>query len=332
MPSDGPEVAVLAGARAQLARAKTELAGFRARSALAAVSTAEADLLTVMPGAAQTTLLAELAFFAGRVHLREQNRGLARSSFELALRLAPDFPSPDPRRFNPDIVSTFKEARKNSKTARGATLEINTTYDGAEIYVNGAAVGPTPLAVSVSPGLHYIWAVSTEHRIVATRVDVGAGDSREVKIELVSLPVQDIGLRFRTRALEAKAARGGTPLSSLAAEVHALTGAESVLIVRGSAGNLEVSAFRAGRKRGTRFRSLDEGSANMLALLSPVRTLRPDQLFNAAPKPIKWYARSEVLAGAVGVGVSLIAVSVFAIAASDDTPGRRTALPGGFPR
>ena len=331
-PLETAQTIALARAQTALARARTELGDFRYSRALSAAREAERQLLRIPPGQVANQLLARVAFVSAQIHLREQNRGLARAAFELALRLDKTIAPPDPGQFDPDVVRAFDDAMAQLSATAVGTLDIQTNFDATRIFVNGVEVGRSPLAITVPSGTFYVWAVSQEHQIASRRVTIGQGDEVSMSIDLVAIPPRAVAVRLRRDFFNISQDAEASEFAELAQSVIQLTGAESTLIVRRNALQiLEVSLFRRRSERGTPFRPLRGNSVGLLSLLSSVDEPAPSKLFFPLPPETPLHRRPEVIIGSAGVLTALI-VGGFLVAtlATDSSPNERTGILVGF--
>jgi hypothetical protein len=75
------------------------------------------------------------------------------------------------------LVARVQALRQANKRARPASLEVQSRPPGARVLVDGRAAGRAPVAVDVSPGIHYVL-VDDEGRSYTERVVVGADGAR----------------------------------------------------------------------------------------------------------------------------------------------------------
>jgi hypothetical protein len=95
------------------------------------------------------------------------------------------------------LVARVQALRQASKRTRLASLEVQSRPPGARVLVDGRAAGRAPVAVDVSPGIHYVL-VDDDGRTYTERVVVGA-DSARVAARLGSPQAETASLL--TRAL-----------------------------------------------------------------------------------------------------------------------------------
>ncbi len=325
------EIATIARAQAALATARTELGDFRYSRALSATRKAEKQLLTLHPSQKQRVLLARVAFISGQINLRGQNRGLARASFELALRLDPGITAPDPGQYAPDIVSVFSQASARLHTSAVGSLDVRTNYDATQIYLNGHPIGRSPIAITVPAGSYYVAAISPDHQITAQRVEVGEGDNVELYFDLVPIPPREFAVRLRQQFLELNEEEKIDRVGEIAVQVAALTGAQTTLIIRTrELGNPEVALFRRRNSHGTPFRPLIGDPAGLLALLTGIGEPSPSELYVPASPVQPLHKRPEVLLASAGVVVALVVGGLLVVLTSNSSPNSRTGIPVGF--
>ncbi|EFX60041.1 hypothetical protein DAPPUDRAFT_125714, partial [Daphnia pulex] len=97
-------------------------------------------------------------------------------SLSQVLAVDPDYAPSEPDA-SAVLVARVAALRQAQKRARPAVLEVLSRPPGARVLVDGRAAGRAPVAVDVSPGIHYVL-VDDEGRTYSERVVVGADGAR----------------------------------------------------------------------------------------------------------------------------------------------------------
>lgn len=313
LPARDPDAVVLDEARQALEGAESELERFRNKVALSRVRAAFGRALGAHPGPAQAAALAELAFLEGRIELREQNLGNTREAFELAIRLAPSRPPPDPSLFNPTIVELYEQARGRAATPPSVAVTVVATYDDAEIFVDGRRVGTSPLRVKLAPGLHVIAATRPGYAVAARRVEAGEGAPVHHTLELSALDREAQAQRARRLALT------GRDFAAAARAAAAIARVEAAIVVSDGDDGFEYALCCTPDGRLTAYRSASAEVGQLLSLLVPVTMpLAAFELPEVATERPPWYERPGPMAGLVGGAViASVAVVLMTIAGDD---------------
>lgn len=324
LPAEGPSARALAAARKSLDEARAELVSFRNKVALRRLAAGFATGLGADPGHDQAEVLAQIAFLEGRVELREQNRGNAREAFELARRLDPERQAPDPRLFNPNIVTVYREAGDRIRDAAEMEMTLVATYDDADLFVDGKRVGHSPLTLPLGAGLHVVAATRSGYAVAARRVEVGEGAPRRHTLELHPLSGDERARHVRRQAIAA----GGDVLAAARTAIE-LAGAAAAVVIRDGEGGLEYALASADGHM-SRFWPAPAHLERLVALLLPVEL--PEAALEippVQPPPSPWWERPGPIAGLVGgVAVaSMLGVLALTVGTND---GPRTGTWGGF--
>ena len=325
LPAESAVDEALGQAGTLLTSARTALAGFEHQKARLALRDAEAVLLTVPPEPRVVTELAEVAFQLGLVHLREQNRGLAIDAFRLAHALVPARPALDPARYPPEVVSAFDAARKPLGAA--ASLRVTTAFDGAQVWVDGAPAGATPLEAELAAGPHYLVVAAAGRVPSGERVDAAPRDTVERAIELEELPVGQRALELRQRLIAAGGDRAA--LRTGAREAAELAGVDAVVVIAGA----QASIYERDDDRLSAARPLEGGASALLGLLVPAPPPGPTELLLGAQRPAPptpWYKQPWAVASFTG-GALLTIVAGVVLATSGGEPGDRSGIIGPLP-
>lgn len=321
---ESPELQAFREARVALAAAETELQSFRTKRALSRISEGERQTRSIAPSEAQRELLAQLAFARGLGELGEQNRGKAREAFELALRLDPDRPPPNPAAYDPVVVSLWKAAQKRNSARATTTLAVDPGSGDAAVFVDGVAVGEGVVTAELVPGDHEIAATLPGHTLAARRIVVGEGESTET-LRLLRLPRPERAIEIRRRLLSSPSPQrwNADELAAAASEIVREEGADGALVIRGER-SLEIAALRPDGRLLTRFRPI-EGADSLFAFYLRVEPidlrLRPGGEDEDKP----WWKQGQPVAGFVGgIGVAALG-AVLVVIFNNNSPNPRTA-------
>lgn len=102
-------------------------------------------------------VLSQAYLYLGMVYLAQGLDSVAREKFMLAYRLDPSL-SLSPRLFSPGIISLFREAQKEVEADLRSKITLDTEPAGAQLFFDGKALGPGPVALEAFTGVHYLWA------------------------------------------------------------------------------------------------------------------------------------------------------------------------------
>ncbi len=118
----------------------------------------------------------ELLVVVAEAQLGAKDVPAADVSLSQVLAVDPDYAPVEPAA-SAALVARVTALRQAQKRARPATLEVLSRPPGARVLVDGRAAGRAPVAVDVSPGIHYVL-VDDEGRTYSERVVVGADGVR----------------------------------------------------------------------------------------------------------------------------------------------------------
>jgi hypothetical protein len=112
--------------------------------------------------------------------------------------------------------------RKVDVAARAAFVEIRSQPSGARVVIAGELVGTTPLEIPLDPGIHQLHIESAGYIELWRRVEVVAGETSELDIELQRIPSKP---RDRSKLF------GGLGGAALVAGIGGLTGGTVLLAI-----------------------------------------------------------------------------------------------------
>ena len=310
---------------------------FKTRPARTTLDRAEGLLLAVPPTPSVIDELASINFLAGLIHLREQNRGLAISAFQLARTLDRDRGELDPASYKPDVVTAFREAGARARQKATATLAISATFD-VPVYVDGKSAGDSPIEVKLTPGPHYVVAVAREYQAATIKIDVAAGESISEKLELHQISRDEQARNLRSDLIATVEPATRDQLAAAARHVAGLADADAAIVIwDGEDGSgRPVAAIYQSESDGLGFaRPVDDDVDDMFGLLVPVPP--PDlpnrDLFgNGPPPPTPWWQRPVGIVGLVSGGIAFTVLGVLALSLDDGPPSpRNSTLDGPVP-
>ncbi len=323
LPAGSPAERAAAEAQPHLEAAAAAMARFDHPQARRALARAEAALLALAPEPSLVELLARVSFETGLVHLREQNRGLALDAFRLVHRLIPEGPALDPARYPPEVVKAFDAARK--APSGGARLEVSSTFDRVALYLDGARIGATPLALEITAGPHYLVASAPGFAARGSRIDAAPGDRVALDLDLARLSVAERGLAARQRA---GAAPGRRELRLAVRSVAIIADVDAVLVIGDGGGGLTASVYQRAGDRLSVARPVDPEVGKLLGLVLPAPVPGPaDLLFGGRPQaPAAWYQKPWGVLS-IGGAVVVAVVGVVALTSlSEPAPLDRNAI------
>ena len=325
LPAGSPAERAIAEAQPHLEAAAAAMARFDHPQARRALARAEATLLALAPEPSLVELLARVSFETGLVHLREQNRGLALDAFRLVHRLIPEGPALDPARYPPEVVKAFDAARK--APGGSARLEVSSTFDRVALYLDGARIGATPLALEIAAGPHYLVASAPGFAARGSRIDAAPGDRVALDLDLTRLSPAERGLAARQRAVTGAAPDRKT-LHRAAHSVALIAGVDAVVVIGDGGGGLVASVYQRAGDRLSVARPVDQEVGKLLGLVLPAPVPGPaDLLFGGRPPaPAAWYQKPWGVLS-IGGAVVLTVVGVVALTSlSEPAPLDRNAI------
>jgi hypothetical protein len=287
-------------ARSAVGRARAALARFDHAGAVGEAERGVRRLLDLAPDDEITNLVADLVFARGLARLGQGDPGAASADFALVHRLAPGR-TLDPVRHRPQVIEQFERA-----AAAGALTQLTVDAPaGAEVWIDGAAIGPAPVTVAVGEGLHAV--VVTGERLVPRGLLVEArGAEATARLETADATGTMIVHRLRRRlaAADDDEARRG----AVAAIVRTVGAQDAVVVGRDEAGAL-VTRLYSGRT-GELGEARPVEGLEPRDVLAPIRPLPPPRLPEPdgrrlpPPPPSPWYERRWAQ---VGIGSSIAA-------------------------
>ena len=232
----------------------------------------------------------------------------------------------DTARYPSEYEAQFESVRQRLLVAQRFTLAITTDPVGAEIFVDGQSVGPSPAdAPSLLEGAHYVTVKLVGYEKMAVRVEVGRQDRNRADLHLVRsdralLLVRDVdrveaelgeeragpvitglaGYLFVSQIIFADVKTGETSLYVYDLRTHFLLAKEVV------AGPLDPAQIEAHAR--SLYERVDRGGA----IASPTQSVTEERIEPSPPIWKKWWfwtAIGVVAASATATGVALAASS-----------------------
>ncbi len=94
---------------------------------------------------------------------------------------------PDPDVFPPPVVEAFEYASTNMARIREGVLEVTSTPEGADLFVDGVFQGPTPQTLSgLKAGIHYVRVRQQGYTEAGQVVEVSSRRPTQVQLELAA--------------------------------------------------------------------------------------------------------------------------------------------------
>jgi hypothetical protein len=295
----------LARARALKQRADEFLANVDDGNAASSAREGMEELAFVQPTSEMLGLFADLAFTYGRAQIGLRRPNDASLAFQLAHRLDPGR-TPDPTRFEPNIIAAFEAAKAKPTIAAKLAVQGN-----GRVWIDGIEQGPAGETFGTSEGLHLVQLT---------------GPERETRGEQVLVPAVTTATLADARAteeLKVKRARIALARARDAAEratlMKKLTGllgvGDAVLIARGGETQLTVQTWRNQEQGFSALISLREQKPiELLTPLAPPRPVEPRPPITIPelpppPPPTPWWRKNWIrasIAGGVVLGVASV--------------------------
>jgi hypothetical protein len=155
--------------------------------------------------------LGRVYIFLGASRLLNGDNTGAQEAFMQAALAAPGL-QPDAKLFGQDVQDLFATARQElSKKERG-TLSIDSVPGGAQVRVQGRALGTTPVKdVALAPGTHQVILTLPGYVPYGTFHEVPAGDSTELRPSLEPTPGMASVLKTVDQAATPRSLEARTP-------------------------------------------------------------------------------------------------------------------------
>jgi hypothetical protein len=249
----------------------------------------------------------------------------AAESFRVVQRLDPTRSSLDAGTFRPSIVTLYKEAL--AARVETVSIHIETEPAGAQVWVDGALAGSSPVQIDVALGLHRFAAMAEGHAPVAKMMDVGR-DPKPFELAL-SKPAADQRIHILRSEL-ADTAGDDIAWKTGAMELAKLAGVDLMVLVRNAGeGVFEAAIFDRGS--GELGRWLPVPSSRFYTAINPA----PKRDVDVAPRTVPaaalsgqidtgqgdtswystWWGRSLI----VGTAAVAIGAVVFAVTRDDSS-------------
>lgn len=304
---EDPDRQPLETARDFLARAEADLEAFNYPGVNLYTDTGQKALLSVSPAAA-APLYADLTFVRGQALVNDGRIPEALVLFALVARLDPSR-TVDPRRFLPDVVKTWTQAKALPAQPGSITIE-----GVGRVWIDGVETGSAPGGFAVPSGSHVVWVTDPEHEVGGEVVTVTPGQVTSVTIKPPALKRRRIVQQARIALAQAPDA---TARSAAMNQLAKLVGANDAILMHVSKDKVVVQTWGGPGSRSSGFGSLRElkGKELPAELLKP---LEPPQKVVIEPpvipvKPIvvkKWYQHRPVQIG-IAAGVVAAVVGIY---------------------
>ncbi len=209
-----------------LNEAKELLAAGQVKQAAKKIAVARGFLDPLRPQLRDYSLLTSTLLYSAVVNMNIGDKRTSGAAFADLARLRPDYRI-DPAEFPPTVIEAFEKARQaEAKLAKGRVI-VNSTPEGAQVFVDEVARGVTPLTVAASPGAHFVRVALEGHLGVTQSVAVAPYAKHEVQLSLEkNLP------RAALQQLESLAVSGAAPgaFTQPAGLVSGAVGAEGIIL------------------------------------------------------------------------------------------------------
>ncbi|HOX45542.1 MAG TPA: hypothetical protein PK668_18230 [Myxococcota bacterium] len=168
-----------------VAEARERYRAFELPAALERLEAARARWAQACP-ALDEELASAPFLLEGQVRFAAGERARALEAFGQAVAVSPAL-APDPREWSPKLVAAFAEARAGREALPQARLSpLRLSPAGAELALDGRALGAPPGPLSLPPGDHCLVARAPGHRPGALVLRLAPGEERAVELALVA--------------------------------------------------------------------------------------------------------------------------------------------------
>jgi len=191
------------------------------------------ELASVQPTSQNLGLYADLAFAYGQalVGLRKPND--ASLAFQLALRLDPQR-SPDPTRYQPNIIAAYKAAA--AKPAIAAKIIVK---GEGRVWIDGVEQGPAGNTFDTTEGLHLVQLTGTDRETRGDRTTVPL--TAPLQIEPASASDE---LKVKRARIALANARDPAERASMMRRLAKLLGVEDAVLIAKGGPSLTVQTWR----------------------------------------------------------------------------------------
>jgi hypothetical protein len=259
------------------------------------------ELEYVEPGKEMLGLLVDLAFAYGQAHVGLRNPNDASRAFQLAHRIDPRR-SPDPTRYQPNIIAAYKAAADKQTIA--AKLVVRGT---GRVWIDGVEQGPAGQQYETTEGLHLVQLIGPDRETRGQHVIVPSS----MPLSIADAPASD-ALKIRRARIALARSRDPAERASMMKKLAALLGVGDAVLIAQDGKRLTVQTWR---NKEPGFSALiihrDEDANDLLRPIAP-----PSQKIEKKPEPLpklpplvderRWYQKNWVrasIAGGVIVGV-----------------------------
>ncbi|RMH41934.1 MAG: PEGA domain-containing protein [Deltaproteobacteria bacterium] len=310
-----------------IAEAIEHITNLREEQARELLKRAEARLIRLKPTRGVLDRLAEINFQLGRIYMRRSDSRSATDAFRVTMRLQPDRPPPDPRRYDPDVIEAWRAA--SLAQARTAVVTVTAPFDGARVFIDGVQVGVTPYRAQLEPGAHYFWAEMDNKQPAGMRATAIFEEPREVNLQIRRLPDDAIAARVKRSLLAGPLTEQA--IATAVQQLYELLLVKYVIVLadRDPTG-IGAAVFDARGARVTEWVPVTERDAAALVRALPGRVDLsapavagdagpPAPPADAGPPERPWW-RNPMSYAAVGGGALIVVVGVLILTASEDAP------------
>ncbi|MCK6552091.1 PEGA domain-containing protein, partial [Myxococcota bacterium] len=198
-------------ARVVLARAEDRFRELDDEEALGLIAKVTTKLGSVHQEPDAIAMLTRAHLLAGAIFLARGRIDAARQRLQRALDLDPAL-SPPRDRFAPEVLAELAAVRASAALRPVGRLEVRTSTPGADVFVDGHAIGATPLVIDAVPAGNHLLRISAPGRTSHVETIAIAPEApRIVAVELADDP--ELGA---IAGLRAALARDEDPKSVLA--------------------------------------------------------------------------------------------------------------------
>ena len=308
-PIDDPDRVPLQTARENLTRAEDQLVAFNYGNAMSYAQDGMRALLAVSPAVA-AKLYADLAFVRGQAAVLDGHLDEALAMFSLVGRLDPER-TVDPKRFLPDIVKAWAQAKALPATPGSVTV------DGVgRVWVDGVDTGSAPGGFALPAGPHVVWVTDPAHDTGGQVVTIVANKVTAATIKPADAPPARDVQQARVALAQAPDA---TARAAAMNRVIKLVGANDAVLLHVAKDKVVAQTWGGPGSRSPGFGALRELKGKLEEWpKEALKPIEPPTKIVIEPPPIpvkpivvtKWYQRRPVQIG-IAAGVVATVVGIY---------------------
>lgn len=241
------KTALETGVEKPVSDARQALLSGRFQEALSLLDSAEKKILDRASRGGTNEGLYQIYLLRAKIHRANGNQALVQKEYDKLVLLAPDLPL-DASLYSNWERAAFKTALEKIAGHRTASIEVNSSPDGSEVFLNGIHQGITPMTFkNLPPGTQIVEVKTVHHDPFLKQVKLKEGEAAKVKAALVRTGVGSdrIGDTIRPSLYPSE-----TEISRLISTLGYHMGVDKVILVTDKQeGEFESVVYRLGDTR-----------------------------------------------------------------------------------